>query len=91
MMHSDAGHHRHREYLSRFTAPINRIGLPSLAAPIATDEGLPFSVQLIAPMWREDRILAIAKRFEEHGLLRAGIPPPISTDLRNGRDGASAQ
>ena len=65
----------HRRVLASFTAPINRIGLPSLAAPIAQESGLPFSVQLIAPKWHEHTILEAAKYLESSGVLGSGVPP----------------
>jgi Asp-tRNA(Asn)/Glu-tRNA(Gln) amidotransferase A subunit family amidase len=69
----------HRKLLASFTAPINRIGLPSLAAPIAQKSGLPFSVQLIAPKWQEHTILHAAKRLESSGILGSGVPPELFT------------
>lgn len=74
-MQIDSGTFFHRQLLASFTAPINRIGLPSLAAPIATETGLPFSVQLIAPKWQEHIILEAAGHLESAGLLRSGSPP----------------
>ena len=69
----------HRQLLASFTAPINRIGLPSLAAPIAQESGLPFSVQLIAPKWHEHTILEAAKRLESSGIFASGVPPRAFT------------
>ncbi|MEZ5175731.1 MAG: amidase [Acidimicrobiia bacterium] len=65
----------HREILSSFTSPINRIGVPALSAPIATAEALPHAVQLVAPMWCEHIILGVASRLERAGVLRSGQPP----------------
>jgi len=91
MMHADGASHRHRQYLASFTAPINRAGLPSLAAPIATGDGLPYSVQLIGPMWQEHRILAIARRLEAAGLLGTGRPSHWYGSNGNGSDASSTQ
>lgn len=73
-MDVDGAHHPHREVLAPFTAPINHIGIPALAAPIARESGVPASVQLVAPMWQENRILTIAARLEASGVFNSGIP-----------------
>ncbi len=88
----DGESHFHRALLASFTAPINRMGVPSLAAPIAGFDGPPPSIQLIAPMWHEHVILELAAVLEDVGILASGHPPfvPISSS-RNGRDDASAQ
>ncbi len=76
----DGVRHFHRAVLAAFTAPINRIGVPALAAPISgrervSGEEVPVSVQLIAPMWHEASILDVTKRLESAGVLSAGTPP----------------
>jgi len=76
----DGVRHFHRTVLASFTSPINRIGVPALAAPISggegvSGEGVPVSVQLIAPMWHEASILDVARRLESAGVLSAGTPP----------------
>jgi len=73
-MDVDDERHFHRDVLAPFTAPINHIGIPSLAAPIRGGTGVPVSVQLIAPMWQEGRILSTGSRLEAAGLLRSGRP-----------------
>jgi Asp-tRNA(Asn)/Glu-tRNA(Gln) amidotransferase A subunit family amidase len=90
-MHTADGAFFHRQYLASFTSPINRIGLPALAVPIARDEGLPYSAQLIAPMWHEHRLLEIGKRLERDGLARSGRPPLWYGQGGNGRDGVPTQ
>ncbi len=91
-MSIDGTTHFHRELLATFTAPINRMGVPSLAAPVAGFDGPPPSVQLVAPMWREDVILEVAAMLERRGVLRAGIPPHVGTGAAgHGRDGAPVQ
>ena len=74
-MQADGGSVFHRAYLASFTSPINRIGIPSMAVPIATEDGLPYSVQMIAPAWQEHRLLGIGRRLEQDGAIRAGRPP----------------
>lgn len=45
----------------RFTVPASLAGLPALSVPSgATDGGLPLAVQLVAPPFREDRLLQCA-------------------------------
>jgi Asp-tRNA(Asn)/Glu-tRNA(Gln) amidotransferase A subunit family amidase len=67
--------HFHRGVLAPFTAPINHIGMPALAAPLTTDSGVPTSIQLIGPMWQEHRILSVAAELEAAGLLSSESPP----------------
>ncbi len=68
----------HREILAPFTAPINHIGVPALASPIAGGSGVPASIQLIGSMWQERRILTVAAQLESAGLLSSGNPPDYS-------------
>jgi Asp-tRNA(Asn)/Glu-tRNA(Gln) amidotransferase A subunit family amidase len=65
----------HRDVLAPFTAPINRIGVPAIASPIARTPGPGVSVQLIGSMWSEARLLAIARTLEEADVLQARTPP----------------
>ena len=53
-------------YLSDlFSAPANIAGVPSIALPSGINkEGLPFSIQFMAPHWREDALFEIGKKFE---------------------------
>jgi Asp-tRNA(Asn)/Glu-tRNA(Gln) amidotransferase A subunit family amidase len=65
----------HRALLATFTATINQIGAPSIAAPIPGTGTPPVSVQLIGPLWGESQLLAIATTLEESEALRATHPP----------------
>ena len=48
-----------------FSAPANLSGVPSIALPSGeTKEGLPFSIQFMAPHFSEDALFAIGKNFE---------------------------
>ncbi len=48
-----------------FSAPANLCGLPSIALPAGfSPEGLPFSIQLTAPHFREDLLFAVGRKFE---------------------------
>ena len=53
-------------YLSDvFSAPANLSGCPAIAIPTGkTTEGLPTSVQLTAPRWRDEELFAIGKELE---------------------------
>lgn len=49
-----------------FSAPANLAGVPSLAVPSGYNaEGLPFSIQFMAPHWAEDVLFEIGKKFEK--------------------------
>ena len=64
-------------YLGVFTQPLSFAGLPTLAAPVATIEGLPLGVQLFAAPWREDLVLRVAAAAEACGALLAARPPTL--------------
>ncbi len=49
-----------------FTYPFNLTGHPGVSIPAGlTDAGLPAGLQLVAPRFREDLLLRVARRFEE--------------------------
>jgi aspartyl-tRNA(Asn)/glutamyl-tRNA(Gln) amidotransferase subunit A len=49
-----------------FTVPANLAGLPAISVPTGLDdEGLPLSLQLIAPAWEEERLLTLAAAVEK--------------------------
>ncbi len=49
-----------------FSAPANLAGVPSIALPSGiSKEGLPFSIQFMAPHFREDALFEVGKKFEE--------------------------
>jgi amidase len=57
----------------RMTIAINALGLPAVALPVGIGDGLPQSVQVIGPRYREDLCLDAAEALEE----RVGIITPI--------------
>ena len=61
-----------RPNLGIFTQPISFIGLPVVAVPVMGD--LPTGVQIIAPPWREDIALRIARFLESGGVAVAQRP-----------------
>lgn len=62
-----------RPNMGIFTQPISFIGLPVAAVPVWLDEGLPLGVQVIAPPWREDIALRIAKTLQDLGAAKAPV------------------
>lgn len=66
-----------RPNIGIYTQPISLIGLPVVAVPVATAQGMPIAVQIITAPWREDIALRIAHQIEGAGV--ASAPPPCST------------
>jgi aspartyl-tRNA(Asn)/glutamyl-tRNA(Gln) amidotransferase subunit A len=68
----------YRPVLSWFSALVNHGGLPAIAMPLIMESGEatepPASLQLIAPWWQEDLLLAVAAELEAEGLV--GFRPP---------------
>ncbi len=49
-----------------FSAPANLSGVPSIALPAGKNKNnLPFSIQFMAPHFREDALFEVGRRFEE--------------------------
>jgi aspartyl-tRNA(Asn)/glutamyl-tRNA(Gln) amidotransferase subunit A len=65
-----------RPHIGLFTQPISFIGLPVVSVPVWTaGERLPIGVQVIAPPWREDLALRVARRLERDDVVRAPVAP----------------
>ncbi len=63
-----------RANLGLFTQPISFIGLPVAAVPVwQQGAALPIGVQVIAPAWREDLALRVARDLERRGVCRAPV------------------
>ena len=60
-----------RPSIGIYTQPISFVGLPVVTCPVQFPDGLPCGVQLIAPAWREDRVLTAARALEEQGVCTA--------------------
>lgn len=67
-------------YLSDvFTLPASLAGLPAVSVPVGLSaEGLPLAVQVVAPLGREDRALAVAAELERR-LGPTALPPAART------------
>ncbi|MCL1593020.1 MAG: hypothetical protein M3132_01545, partial [Actinomycetia bacterium] len=66
----------YRDPLANFTSPINAIGVPALAAPIADTREPGTSVQIIGAAWTESTLLDIATMLESNGII--GVSDPRS-------------
>jgi aspartyl-tRNA(Asn)/glutamyl-tRNA(Gln) amidotransferase subunit A len=63
-----------RPNLGIFTQPISFIGLPVVSVPVWTKgQKLPIGVQIIAPPWREDIAMRIARNLEKSGASRSPV------------------
>jgi Asp-tRNA(Asn)/Glu-tRNA(Gln) amidotransferase A subunit family amidase len=63
-----------RPNIGIFTQPISFIGLPVVAVPVwSAGETLPIGVQVIAPAWREDLALRVARALEREGVVAAPV------------------
>jgi aspartyl-tRNA(Asn)/glutamyl-tRNA(Gln) amidotransferase subunit A len=66
-----------RPNIGIFTQPISFIGLPVVAVPVWRDGArLPIAVQIIAPAWREDVALRVARHLEACGAAAAPVASP---------------
>ena len=64
-----------RPNIGVFTQPVSLIGLPVCAVPVWLDDGLPLGVQVIAPPWREDLALRVARTLERSGTVGCRAAP----------------
>ena len=63
--------------LTRFTRPINYLGLPSLAIPCGfTGSGLPVGMQLVGRSFDEAMVLRIGAAFQRATDFHTRVPPP---------------
>lgn len=53
-----------RAHMGMLTQPISFIGLPAAVAPYMPGGRMPVGVQIIAPLWREDWCLRVARALE---------------------------
>jgi aspartyl-tRNA(Asn)/glutamyl-tRNA(Gln) amidotransferase subunit A len=53
----------------------NLAGLPGISLPCGMSEGLPVGLQVLAPQWREDLALRVARTYEVAGGIAAEVAP----------------
>jgi Asp-tRNA(Asn)/Glu-tRNA(Gln) amidotransferase A subunit family amidase len=71
----DGEHFFHRLVLAQNTWPVNRVGNPALAIPIASSGTPPASMQVIGRTWGEADLLEIGLGLESAGVVGVGAPP----------------
>jgi aspartyl-tRNA(Asn)/glutamyl-tRNA(Gln) amidotransferase subunit A len=59
----------------KFTVPISLAGLPGLSMPAGFQDGLPLGAQLVAPAFREDLLLGLAKTYQQGTDWHLSTPP----------------
>ncbi|MEM6665612.1 MAG: AtzE family amidohydrolase [Pseudomonadota bacterium] len=70
-----------RPNLGLFTQPISCVGLPVVTVPVWTrGETLPIGVQIIAPPWREDLALRVARHLERLDVVAAPVAKGFAND-----------
>ena len=53
----------------KFTVAANLTGMPAMSVPVSVEDGLPVGMQLMAPVFAEERIFRAAEKL-------AGVLPP---------------
>jgi len=64
----------YRAVLSWFNSLVNVSGCPAISIPVPRSDqvsGVPFSLQLVAPWWREDLLLRVSSVVEREGVARS--------------------
>lgn len=61
-----------------FTTPASLAGLPALSVPCGRVDGLPVGLQLIAPHFAEDRLLALGEAFQRETDWHRHRPPAVA-------------
>jgi aspartyl-tRNA(Asn)/glutamyl-tRNA(Gln) amidotransferase subunit A len=62
-----------RPVVTRFTRPLNVLGVPAVSIPCGlSSEGLPIGLQIAGPDFQEARVLRVAAALEDSGV---GVPP----------------
>jgi aspartyl-tRNA(Asn)/glutamyl-tRNA(Gln) amidotransferase subunit A len=56
----------------------NLAGLPGISVPCGMSQGLPVGLQVLAPQWREDVALRVARAYEVASGVRAEVANPLS-------------
>lgn len=71
-----AGTGPYRPSLSWFSALVNVVGVPAISLPLTGDGAPPVSIQLVAPWWNEETLIAVGRRLERDGLV--GVRHPMT-------------
>jgi aspartyl-tRNA(Asn)/glutamyl-tRNA(Gln) amidotransferase subunit A len=66
--------HAYRPVLSWFSALVNALGVPAISLPLVTSGAPPPSIQLIAPWWCEETLIALGRRLEREGVVGTRHP-----------------
>ncbi|MBS0320891.1 MAG: AtzE family amidohydrolase [Proteobacteria bacterium] len=64
-----------RPTMGLLTQPLSCVGLPVIAAPVATPGALPIAVQVVAAPWREDLCFRVAAALAARGVAASPLPP----------------
>lgn len=64
----------YRPSLSWFSALVNSLGVPAISLPTTGAGAPPPSIQLIAPWWAEETLIAVGRRLEREGLVGTRHP-----------------
>lgn len=71
------------DYLA-ITFLVSLVGLPSISIPFwAPGAALPIGLQLVAPPWREDLLLRIARDLEADEAFRSRWPSALAESIPN--------
>lgn len=62
---------------------VSLMGLPALAAPVMTHEGIPVGVQVVASRFQEQKCFAAGEVIERHSSVKTPIDPIRATVNRN--------
>jgi aspartyl-tRNA(Asn)/glutamyl-tRNA(Gln) amidotransferase subunit A len=68
--------------LSRNTTLWSLTGFPAISVPCGTAGGLPLGLQLVAPPWREDLLIALGSALEAAASVAASAPESVRGDVR---------
>jgi len=60
----------------------NLAGLPGISVPCGMSQGLPVGLQVLAPQWREDVALRVARAYEVASGVKAEVANPLSSQGR---------
>ena len=68
--------------LSRTTTLWSLTGFPAISVPCGTVGGLPFGLQLVAPPWREDLLIALGSALEVAASVPESARAPVQGSVQ---------